>query len=64
MACAAAPAGADATRAELSAASDAACGDAAALRARLLSYFRDTVEGEPGGAEADPLQARQHAAQL
>jgi hypothetical protein len=24
----------------------------------LLSYFRDTAEGEPGGAEADPLQAR------
>jgi hypothetical protein len=28
------------------------------LRTRLLAYFRDTAEGEPGGAEADPLQAR------
>ena len=62
MASAAAPAGADAARAEFSAASDAGPVDAAALRRRLLSYFRDSVEGEPGSDETDPLQARQPAA--
>ena len=60
MACTAAPAGAVDASAAYPGAQDAACCDitAGALRSRLLSYFRDTAEGEPGGAEADPLQAR------
>ena len=56
MACAAAPAGAAAASAANPGEQDAGGGSAAPLRARLLSYFRDTVDGEPGGAETDPLQ--------
>ena len=60
MASAAAPAGAADAGAAQSGAPDAAGvdGSEGPLRSRLLAYFRDTVDGEPGGAEADPLQAR------
>jgi len=57
-ACAAAPAGAAAAAAAAAGDDDGASTRKAALQCRLLGYFLDAVDGEPGAAEADPLQAR------